>query len=196
MECARWSCAASECYEHGVDFADVIRRVAVAFDERKIPFALIGGMALAALGVPRATADVDLLVLGERADDVAQIMVYLGYRELYRSLDAANYAADDARSGRIDFVFARRPYSLAMLGRARPRRVLGDVQVRVVEPEDIIGLKVQASSNNPGRLGLDLADIQRLLDAHPNLDLVRVREYFRLFGREAELDGLLARRGA
>jgi hypothetical protein len=58
-------------------------------------------------------------------------------------------------------------------------------------------LKVQSSSNESRRFALDVADIERLLRATPGLDLARVREYFRLFDREAELDALLARvRGA
>jgi len=176
-----------------MDFGTVLHRLLEAFAVEHIDCALIGGFALAALGVPRATADLDFLVPGEHADDIARIMQTLGYRELYRSADAANYAADEARLGRVDFLFARRPYSCAMLTRARPRRLGGGTDVNVVEPEDLIGLKVQASSNNPQRLTWDLADIARVLEAHPALDLERVREYFRLFGREAELDVLLAR---
>ena len=38
-----------------------------------------------------------------------------------------------------------------------------------------------------------MADIERLLRAMPGMDLSRVREYFRLFEREAELDALLAK---
>jgi hypothetical protein len=63
-----------------------------------------------------------------------------------------------------------------------------------VDAADLIGLKVQSSSSDPRRTRLDLADIDRLLDV-PGLDLARVREYFRLFEREAELDALLRGRG-
>ena len=62
----------------------------------------------------------------------------------------------------------------------------------MVDPADLIGLKVQASSNDPSRRHRDLADIQALLRAAPHVDLARVREYFRLFDREKELDALLA----
>ena len=55
-----------------------------------------------------------------------------------------------------------------------------------------IGLKVQSSSNDPRRHRLDVADIAQLLRFAPDVDMTRVREYFRLFEREAELDSLLA----
>jgi hypothetical protein len=78
-----------------------------------------------------------------------------------------------------------------MLARATSRAVTGDVQILVVDAADLIGLKVQASSNDPRRRLQDMADVQRLLAAAPELDLERVRSYFRLFDREKELDGML-----
>ena len=56
----------------------------------------------------------------------------------------------------------------------------------------LIGLKVQSSTNDPSRQRLDMADIVRLLRAERNVDMQRVREYFRVFEREKELDVLLA----
>ena len=175
-----------------MDFAYVLERLWTQLEKEGITAALIGGFALAALGATRATTDLDLLVSGERADDVHRLMQRMGYKELHRSQDAANYAAEDERLGRVDFLFARRHYSTAMLARAKPRSVAG-LQIKVVEAEDVIGLKVQSSSNNPKRLRLDLADIERLLQANPDIELALVREYFALFDRENELDEILVR---
>ena len=121
-------------------------------------------------------------------------MQELGFHALHRSADAANYVAKEERLGHVDFLFARRPYSRSMLERATPHRLLGRVEIRVVQVEDLIGLKVQSSTNNPQRQRIDLDDIERLLAANSALDIERVREYFRLFDRESELDTLLARR--
>jgi hypothetical protein len=90
----------------------------------------------------------------------------------------------------VDLLFARRSYGKAMLARAAARPVLG-VSLKVVDATDLIGLKVQASSNDPTRRHRDLADIQSLLRSARELDLVRAREYFRLFDREKELEALL-----
>ena len=58
--------------------------------------------------------------------------------------------------------------------------------------EDQIGLKVQSSSNDPERLHRDMADIEQLIrDNHSRLDIGLLREYFRLFEREKELDAIL-----
>ena len=120
-------------------------------------------------------------------------MKRLGYQALHRSADAANYTSPSQALGHIDYLFARRRYSRAMLARAKTRPSLrAHTTVKVVDAEDLIGLKVQSSINNPRRAALDLHDIQRLLEHHPELDLERVREYFRIFEREGELDRLLA----
>ncbi|MBI5415267.1 MAG: hypothetical protein HZA29_00465, partial [Candidatus Omnitrophica bacterium] len=70
----------------------------------------------------------------------------------------------------------------------------GQFKVKVITPEDIIGLKVQASVNDPGRGARDRADIEELLKRHADkLDLKLLREYFSLFDRQDELDELLGK---
>lgn len=173
-----------------MDLRSVLVEIHGALSDASIEHALIGGLALAAHGAARATADLDLLAEAERADDVDRIAREHGYACLHRSLHVANYASSDAARGRVDFLFARQAYGRAMLARAAPHTILGHA-IHVVDASDLIGLKVQASSNDPYRRHLDLADIARLL-AVAEVDLARVREYFRIFDREKELDALLA----
>jgi len=173
-----------------VDLRSVLVEIHTALRDAAIEHALIGGLALAAHGAARATTDLDLLADAERADDVDRIVRARGYDCLHRTQEVANYASADRPKGRVDFLFARRPHGRAMLARAREHPILGE-SVRVVDAADLIGLKVQSSSNDPSRRHRDLADIERLLRA-AELDLGRVREYFRLFDREKELDALLA----
>jgi len=172
-----------------VDLRAVLDRVTRRLRDAGIDHALIGGLAMAAHGAPRATGDVDLLVDGDRAEEAAAILADLGYACLYRSEHVANFASE--QEGRVDLLFARRTPGRRILARAAcdPARP-GDA-LRVVDVADLIGLKVQSSSNDPARLRIDLADIERLLRG-ADVDLERVREYFRLFDREAELDRLLA----
>jgi hypothetical protein len=176
-----------------MDLRSVLIEMHEALREADIEHALIGGLALAAHGAARATVDLDLLAEAERADDVDRLTRERGYTCLHRSPHVANYASSEPARGRVDFLFARHAHGRAMLARAAPREILGR-QIRVVDASDLIGLKVQASSNDPSRRHLDLADIARLLDGGAPLDLPRIREYFRLFDREKELDALLAER--
>jgi predicted nucleotidyltransferase len=175
-----------------MDLRAVLKDLAEAFATERIPYALIGGLALAPYGAGRATVDLDFLVEGDRAEDIDRIMQARGYRSLHRTADLANYLSDEGERGRVDYLFARREPSRAMLRRARPFTVIGRLDVRVVDAEDLIGLKVQAAANNPRRRRAELVDIRRVLEASPEVDLRRVREYFALFEMEDELDQLLS----
>jgi hypothetical protein len=173
-----------------MDLRSVLLELHTALREASIAHALIGGLALAAHGAGRATSDLDLLADGDRADDVDRILREHGFECLQRTENVANYVAATRERGRVDFLFARRSYGHAMLARSALHTILG-APIRVVDAADLIGLKVQASSNDPSRRYLDLADIDRLL-RRAEVDLARVREYFRLFDREKELDALLS----
>ena len=94
-----------------------IAEVASALNAIGVPFALIGGLALASHKVIRATQDVDLLADVEKADEIDAALAKLGYSCLHRNADAdaANYARGDER---IDFLFASRPIARRLLDAA------------------------------------------------------------------------------
>jgi hypothetical protein len=50
-----------------------------ALNEHKIDYAVCGGWAMAILGFPRATIDIDLLILSENLDEVWKIASGFGY---------------------------------------------------------------------------------------------------------------------
>ena len=155
--------------------------------------ALIGGFALPFHGVQRATGDVDFLVDARAADAVHEALLDAGARCLHRSDDAANYAADLPDLAPVDVLYARRHRAVEMLRRARPRTLRGArIRVPVVDAEALIGLKLQALVNAPIRSARDLADIEALCAANAgSMNVALLRDYYRLFGREDELDRLL-----
>jgi hypothetical protein len=164
-----------------------IAEVASVLTGANVPFALIGGLALAAHKVVRATRDIDLLVDLNQADTIESRLGALGYRCLHRSADAGNYLRGDER---VDLLYASRPITRRLLAEAGDR-VMPFGNLHVVSPEGLIGLKLQALINNPRRTQ-DLEDIRALLRANrDSLNMAEVRDYFRLFDHEAMLDGLL-----
>ena len=173
-----------------MDLRNVLIEIHTALNEQGIEHALIGGLALTVHGAPRATIDLDFLADGDRDGDVDALIRSRGYECLQRTENVGNYLSPDRVRGRIDFLFVRRTLGRAMLARAASHEVLGQ-QLRVADAADLIGLKVQSSSNDPRRHGRDMVDVERLL-ATGDVDLERVRQYFLLFDRESELDVLLA----
>lgn len=165
-----------------------IQEIGTALHAAGVPFALIGGLALAAHRVVRATSDVDLLAPAGNAGDVDVIAAKLGYHCLHRSPDVANYLRGDER---LDLLFASRPLALRLLGEARERATTFGA-LRVVSAEGLVGFKLQALANDPRRTQ-DLEDIRALLRANREvLNKKELREYFRLFDREPLLDELLS----
>jgi hypothetical protein len=167
--------------------ADQFREALHAFQRLSIAPALIGGMALSAHRVVRATRDIDFLVAAEDGDTLHEILLELGYRCVHRSDDAAKYLRGDEG---LDVLYAHRPVARRLLHAAVPRDT-GLGRCSVMSVEGLIGFKLQAVVNDPARLR-DLEDIRLLLQQHRNeLDLSEVREYFVMFDRELLFDQLL-----
>ena len=146
-------------------FEVVIRRVVGAMETAGIHYALIGGFAMALRGVQRATMDLDFILMLEDMERADLILRDCGYERIFQSANVSHYASQDQNWGRIDILHAFRGPTLGMLKRAESIRVLDDVSIRVVHVEDIVGLKVQASVNDPSRSTRDWADIRMILEA-------------------------------
>jgi len=143
-------------------------------------FALIGEMALSAHQVPRATLDIDFLLAKSDAELAHRILLSLGYRCIHRSDNAANYLRG---AQAVDFIYAFRPRALALLTQAKPCE-LGSQFVRVVSVEGLIGLKLQAVSNDPSRKQ-DLLDIEKLFAKHRStINHAELKDYFQLFQKD------------
>jgi hypothetical protein len=184
-------------FNRNMNFKVILKNLLSRFSEAGVEVALSGGLALSTMGVFRFTKDIDFLVLEEWVEIVDRIMVELGYeKQGFSTQEIVSYISPLKVFGQVDFLVARRKYSRAMLNRAREMPVLdGEVTVKALLPEDLIGLKLQAIVNDPAnRYGVDAPDIQQLLKLHgSSMDMNLVREYFRLFEKEDLLDEWLKR---
>lgn len=157
-------------------------------DAAGVDHALIGAFALAAWGVGRATNDVDFLIDGAKVAVARQALEDEGFSVFHASEEVLQMAGP----GPVDFILARRPLSLAMLARASARSFRG---IRCVEPEDLIGLKIQAYMNDARRELQDRADIQRLIEVSASLDWARIRQYADLYSQWPAVEDLRRRAG-
>lgn len=170
------------------DLAEQIREALSMFAQSGTQPALIGGLAVVAHQVVRATQDVDFLVAAEAADKVHSALLNLGYQCLYRSEDAANYVRGTEG---LDLLYAHRPLARRLLAQATSRETpMG--RLHVISVEGLIGFKLQGFTNDATRTR-DLDDIRALMQRHrQTLDMVELREYFALFNQSELLDELLA----
>lgn len=165
---------------------EALKHIELRLRDMGVRHALIGGVAMTVHGLVRATKDIDYLMEGEREPDVHALFEALGFETLQRGRDVSSYLLARLR---IDVLYARRPYSRAMLDHAI-QATIDKTELFAVRPEDIIGLKLQALRNQPTRVQ-DRADIVLLLRLHgAAMDAERLNAYARLLGMEVVLDEL------
>jgi len=171
---------------------EVLKTLIARFNEKNIDFVLSGGLALSTMNIFRFTKDIDFLIFEESRETVHEIMLALGYElQDFSSDEILSYLSPLKVFGQVDFLLAKRKYTRAMMHRALPKPVFdGKYTVKTLQIEDLIGLKIQAISNDSeNRFLIDAPDIQRLLSMHHDkIDLDLVREYFGVFGKEALLN--------
>ena len=180
-----------------MDFQSVLDRLLEAFSQDDIRWALTGGFAMGALGAARATADLDFLAHRDDMPRVHSRLESLGYRRIHHSVNVSQYDHPETAWGSLDFIHAFRPLALEMLGRALEKPLLESRRtLRVLRPEDVIGLKVQAMANNPARRLRELADIESLIEANlKGLDWTLLKTYFDIFSLKDAYAGLKERFG-
>src|SRR4051812_17922584 len=130
-----------------------------------IPYMLIGGLALSAWALPRATLDVDITVW-VNADEIERVTLFLASH--YRSRTGSPVAfvrqmrvlpVETASGVRLDFLFAAFAFEKVMIDRAIVRRIRED-EVRVATLEDLILLKLPSSRVK------DRADMELILERY------------------------------
>lgn len=147
------------------------------------PHALIGAFAMSALGVHRATNDIDFLVHGHKRDEARRAFLKHGFQIYHESNEVLQLSGP----GQIDLLFANRPTSQDMLARAQTQ-LFRDIPY--LDAADIIGLKIQAYHNDRRRELRDLADIQAIIDTATDLDWARIDRYADAFGVRAQIRAL------
>jgi predicted nucleotidyltransferase len=164
------------------------QRLLEHFDQRGV---IIGGVAVTALGAPRFTADVDVVLLlsVSRLGDLIQVAGELGLTP--RIENAEQFARRNrvlllrhASSGiAVDISLGMLPFEEEVVARSDVREVAG-LQLRLPTIEDLIILK--AVAHRPK----DLADIAALAQGSGALDRKRIERWVREFGEALEMPQL------
>ncbi len=145
--------------------ADSLADLAAEFNRRRVEYALAGGWAYSALVEPRATTDIDLLILVEAPSrDSIQSLLSPIFSSLVvhpapmRFRGVSIWRAVGIRHDRevvVDLLLADSPFLRAALNR-RQTVTFGAFQVSILTLEDLMLLKMMA-----GRLQ-DRADLEKI----------------------------------
>jgi len=160
-----------------VNIADTAEDLATFFEQHSKRFAVIGGFALIAHGIQRATFDLDLLVESDIQQTLIAFLESRGYQTLHRSSGFSNHLHASAAMGRLDFVYVDGHTAEAVFASSVETAILGDIRALVPKPEHLIAMKLRAIKNDPSRRLQDLADIQQL-SRLSGVDQDQIRAYF------------------
>lgn len=152
---------------------------------------IIGGVAASLLGRPRYTADADAVIflsvreldnLLEAAEQEGFIPRYPNVKEFARAHRVV--ALRHQPSGvHVDISLAAMPFEAEAIQRSQLLSV-GNFSLRLPTVEDLIILK--AVAHRPK----DLSDIENLIEFHPDLDRVRIRDWVQQFADLLEMPEL------
>ncbi len=141
-------------------------RLTQRLDSEGIPYALLGGLALAEHGYPRLTEDIDLLLTSSGLDRFQQRLVGRRYRPAFTG---AQKTFRDAETGvRIEIVTTGEypgdglPKAVTFPHPTAPGTAVEVEGIRVVALDKLIELKLASGTSAPHRLR-DLADVQDLI---------------------------------
>ena len=157
---------ASDFYMASGDVFTTLRNLTRRLREENIPYALVGGLALAAHGFVRMTQDVDLLMTPEGLETFKQRFVGRGYALGFSG--AQKTFRDTETQVRIEVLVSGdypgdgKPKPVAFPDPSNTFTESGGM--RVIPLETLIELKLASGMSAPHRLR-DLADVQDLITA-------------------------------
>lgn len=139
-----------------------------SLSRKKIPFCLIGAMALGEYGLPRYTSDIDLPTLGNDWLEIASTMERLDYECVQKTDVFAQFDSKRGICGKVDFMFVNTPDGKDMIKRSIPVEDALFGNISIIQPTDYIILKLMAMANNPHRRIRDESDISGFFDLYKN----------------------------
>lgn len=148
-----------------MDEADLLGRLVALFERLGIRYCVIGGQGVNAYVEPVVSLDLDVVVAADQLADLEASLTDFRVKRFEHSLNVALEGSDLRVQIQTD------PRYADFVDRSAPHEILG-VTLPVAAVEDVLQGKVWAAmdaSRRASKRQKDLADIARLLEAHPDL---------------------------
>lgn len=147
--------------------ASDVAKLVQALEAREIPWCMIGGLAVNHWAdEPMATADADLVIAAERVEEAVAALQECGF-----AAERFEWSISFKGHSRVSVQISTEPFYRDFPSRSVPADVHG-ILMRVANLEDTLAGKLKAYSDpqrRPSKRQKDLADIARLIEAHPPL---------------------------
>lgn len=162
-----------------VDLVASARLLRGFFREHNFPFALCGGLAMAAYGFPLPTFDFDIVTVAEAQNPLVSFLTSQAFELLHRSPGFSNHLHRNL--GRVDVVYVRGATAEAIFAAVRQVPGPGGEPFLAVSPEHLVAMKLAALRDDPSRLESEKLALAFLL-RHGGVNRGAMRGYFERFG--------------
>ncbi len=171
---------------------DALRNLGRWLRARQVQGVIIGGVAASILGRPRMTRDIDVLIMLEEEYWETFLLDGAKFGYIPRLSDCVEFARKSRvllvrhkPSGiDVDITFGALGFEKEAIAHAVWVK-LKNLRLPLPTPEDLIIMKAVA------RRPRDIADIESILEAHPKLDLRRVRRWVKEFSKAVGMPEIL-----
>jgi predicted nucleotidyltransferase len=175
-----------------VPLLSALRDLVAWLKAKRVEGLIIGGVAASILGRPRVTRDVDALVLLDEKDWGEFLSAGTEFGFVARVTDPLDFARKakvllvrhEPSGIDVDVTFATLPFEKEAITNGVWIDIRG-VRLPLPNAEDLIIMKVVAHRPR------DLADIESIMDAHPNLNLRKIRRWVKEFSTAIEMPDIL-----
>jgi predicted nucleotidyltransferase len=165
-------------------FQELLRSIAQALGDSRMPYMIVGGQAVLLYGEPRLTRDIDVTV-GINLEKLPSLLDVAKKADLQIiSEKPENFVKEtmvlptrDDKSGiRVDFILSFTPYERQAIERAKPIQIEG-TNVYFASPEDVIIHKIFAGRPR------DLEDVKGILIKQPEIDIAYLENWLMEFDK-------------
>jgi hypothetical protein len=149
-----------------MDKSNLLERFIASLEQHGIDYCVVGGQAVNAYVEPLVSLDLDLVVAVEQLDQVESL-----FKSEYRIQRFPHSLNISLPGSELRIQIQTDPRYADFIHHAQPREILGLV-LPVASLEDVLTGKVWAAQDlgqRGSKRQKDLADIARLLEAHPEL---------------------------
>lgn len=163
-------------------FQELLKSIAKALSDSRMPYMIIGGQAVLLYGEPRLTRDIDvtvgidleklptLLEVAKRAN----LQILSEKPEIFVKETMVLPTKDEKSGIRVDFILSITPYERQAIERAKPIQI-EETNVYFASPEDVIIHKIFAGRPR------DLEDVKGILIKQPEIDIAYLENWLKEF---------------
>lgn len=161
----------------------ILKRLVTFLEDKKVEYALVGGLAVSFRTIERATKDIDIAIAVDKdleAEDLIRQFQQVGFQpatllenKLHKRISTVRLLSNESPNVFVDILFSTSGIEEEVCSSAELIEILPDLKLRVSTLASLIAMKVLSSTNIKRKQ--DLLDLSNLLSDASSEDLQEAR---------------------